>query len=325
MNLSERLKEIGNGDGNLTISLNESARDETGDVARAFNQFLTVLRGLISKTNNQAHELGSSSEKALSVMRKTASDVEQQRHQTELVAAAVTEMNATTREVAQSTNHAAEVTQQVSERVAEGKQVADDSQQIMSQMAAQVGEASSVIESLVAETNNIGSVLSSIQGIAEQTNLLALNAAIEAARAGESGRGFAVVADEVRTLAQRTQSSTVDIQELLIRLQTEANNAVTSMSKGSESTALCLEKSSMVSQAFKDAEKAVEEISQLNIQIATAAEQQSVVTEEISENLVNISTLADETAQGAKTTENANVAISQRVSELHTNLSLFTV
>jgi methyl-accepting chemotaxis protein len=105
-----------------------------------------------------------------------------------------------------------------------------------------VSEASKVIKSLVEGTNNIGNVLESIQGIAAQTNLLALNAAIEATRAGETGRGFAVVADEVRTLAQRTQTSTVDIQDLLLRLKTEANNAVTSMNKGTDSATICLEK-----------------------------------------------------------------------------------
>ncbi|MCO7187215.1 MULTISPECIES: methyl-accepting chemotaxis protein [unclassified Pseudoalteromonas] len=324
-NLSERLHEISEGDGNLTILLNDTAKDETGDVARAFNQFLSVLRGLISKTNKHAFELGSSSHQALEIMRRTATDLEQQKHQTALVAAAVTQMAATTKEVAQNTSHAADVTQQVIGSVASGKKVAEDSQYIMTQMAEQVSEVSNVIANLVAETNNIGSVLASIQGIAEQTNLLALNAAIEAARAGESGRGFAVVADEVRTLAQRTQSATVDIQDLLTRLQSEANEAVLSMSKGSDSTQLCLEKSALVSKAFADVENSVEEIVQLNVQIATVAEQQSVVTEEINQNLVNISTLADETAQGAKETESASESMKLRVSQLQTGLDSFSV
>jgi methyl-accepting chemotaxis protein len=323
--LSSRLSEIANGDGDLTIRLDEKAKDETGDVARAFNQFLDVLRTLISNTNNQADDLGDSTEVALEAMRNTASNIDKQRSETEMVAAAVNEMSMTTQEVARSASHAADVTQNVKDKVTEGKKDALETQTIIKQLSEEVTEASQVIASLVEETNNIGNVLESIQGIAAQTNLLALNAAIEAARAGETGRGFAVVADEVRTLAQRTQTSTVDIQDLLTRLKAEANNAVSSMNKGTESADTCLQKSAKTSQTFEEASHSVAQISDLNAQIAAAAEEQSVVAEEINKNIVKISGLADITAQGAKATSEANTKIANNVKDLHNNLNVFKV
>jgi methyl-accepting chemotaxis protein len=321
-NLSSRLAEIAIGDGDLTVRLNDKATDETGDVAREFNKFLDVLKTLISNTNTQADDLGEASELALKVMRETVSNIEKQHAETGMVATAVNEMSGSTQEVARSAAHASQV---VKEKVTEGRQEAIETHSIIKQLAEVVSEASNVIKSLVEETNNIGSVLETIPGIAAQTNLLALNAAIEAARAGETGRGFAVVADEVRTLAQRTQTSTVDIQNLLLRLKTEANNAVTSMNKGTESAATCLEKSAKTSQTFEEASDSVTQISDLNVQIATAAEEQSAVAEEINRNIVRISDLADITAQGAKSTSEANATIAKRVIDLHTNLNVFVV
>ena len=323
--LSSRLEEVANGDGDLTVVLSEKAKDETGDVARAFNKFLSTLRTLISTTNTQANVLGESSEFAMSEMRVTVSNVEKQRAETEMVAAAVNEMSATSHDVAQNAASAAKVTETVKEKVTSGQQGALETQAIIKQLSGEVTDASSVIQNLVQETNNIGNVLESIQGIAAQTNLLALNAAIEAARAGETGRGFAVVADEVRTLAQRTQTSTVDIQELLLRLKSEANNAVISMDKGTESANACLEKSAYTSQVFEEAAASVMTISDLNMEIATAAEQQSQVAEEVNQNLVNISELADVTLGGAEQTSKANLEMTKQIDELHNNLSAFNV
>lgn len=281
------------------------------------------LRDLISGTSTQADSLGESAEVALSVMQITLRNVEQQRQETELVATAMNEMSETIQEVARNANSASQVTDIVSSNVVEGRAESLETQSIMTQLTSEVEEASTVIQTLVTETNKIGSVLDTIQGIAEQTNLLALNAAIEAARAGETGRGFAVVADEVRSLAQRTQKSTVDIQELVTRLQNEANNAVRSMGKGSDSAQRCLIKATATAKTFEKASEAVGEISDLNAQIASAAEQQSHVAREINDNLIRIKEVAETTSEGAKETERANQQIATSLIDLHTSLNVF--
>lgn len=324
-NMTSRLNQIAQGDGDLTIKLNESAHDETGFVAVAFNRFLVTLAGMISKVSDQAQQLGQSSEIALHAMQRTLENVERQHTDIEQVATAINQMNCTTHEVAKSSEEASAVTEQVKVRVLEGKDEAVATQSIISTLADEVSQASNVIENLVAETDNIGSVLESIQGIAEQTNLLALNAAIEAARAGESGRGFAVVADEVRNLAQRTQESTVNIQQLVVRLQSEAQNAVASMDRGKKSTATCLTQSAKSAQTFAKAADSVKEISDINYQIAAAAEEQSSVANEIHKNLENIRVIAQTTANETKNTTTANENIAKNVINLHKNLNMFQV
>lgn len=324
-NLNERLKELASGDGDLRIRLNDKANDETGVLAKSFNNFLLVLSSMIGKVNNQANNLGSSSEVVVLSMQQTLENVLHQREEISSVASAIHEMSSTTQEVARNTAEAAVVTEAVKEKVILGRSGAAQTQTVIKQVAEEVANASKVIESLVAETNSIGTVLESIQGIAEQTNLLALNAAIEAARAGESGRGFAVVADEVRQLAQRTQVSTVDIQKLVVRLQHEANNAVASMQKGSESTQICLDKSNENVRLFEQAAQSVGEISDLNTQIATAAEEQSVVANEISQSLDSINNIANTTSEMTEQSATENKNIAKRIIDLHKALNIFQI
>ena len=315
--MKDRLTDIAQGEGDLRVRLDEAGKDETGDAARAFNMLLGKLSEMVRTISQTSSDLCRHAESTVSVMNETRHGVEQQQQETELVAAAVEEMAATVADVAKSTEQAASLGTVVTDKVAEGMNSALESQDIIQQLTHEVADASNVILSLAKETDNIGEVLDAIRSIAEQTNLLALNAAIEAARAGDSGRGFAVVADEVRALAQRTQSSTQDIQNLLQRLQDEAANAVQKMEHGQQNAAACLEKATVTASALEEVTHVADEIAALNAQIASASEQQADVANEINQNLVRITEVANQTSDGARLTTEASEEVARELTELH--------
>lgn len=321
--LKQRIYEIAQEGGDLTQQLDDTARDEVGAVSREFNKLINMLRDMIKSIRSNTDSLERSSFSSVDTMNNMFSNIETQKSETDAVATAVNEMSITSQEVAQNTQSAAEFTQRLKETVLSGKSDAEQTRSLINQLTKEIADASVVISNLVEETNNIGSVLEAIQGIAEQTNLLALNAAIEAARAGETGRGFAVVADEVRSLAQRTQTSTVDIQNLVERLKLEARNAVDSMQKGNQSAESCLDISSSSSSRFEESAKAVHEITELNVQIATAASQQFSVAEEVNRNLTNISNVAEATTSSASQANQANQEIASQVASLNGILKQF--
>ena len=323
--LQQRLEAITTGDGDLTLRINSPMKDEIGLVSNAFDAFIDQLASSIRKIAVSTTALENSSSTALRIMEETQQSIHTQQGETTTVTSAVTEMNIATQEVAANTASAAQIAEKVKISVEKGKRSADETQGIIRDMADEVTRTSKDIETLAKETESIGTVLDAIRGIAEQTNLLALNAAIEAARAGETGRGFAVVADEVRSLAQRTQESTVDIQELVEKLQKEASQAVSSMQNGNKKTEACLVKSTETSHAFDEAYEAVSEISDLNIQIAAAIEEQSQVTEEITNNLRTIQEIALSTTEGAEHTAVSNEQITHQVIELNNNIHQFKV
>lgn len=322
-NMAVRLREIANGDGDLRVELDESGHDETTEAAKAFNLFLRKLRDVLHSVHKSSDVLCENSELTLEVIEQTRGGVDKQRSETDAVATAVTEMSASTQEVAHNTNDASEYAAKVKEYVHKGLEDASANKKVMEQLSTEVGQANEVVQTVASEINNIGTVLDSILSIADQTNLLALNAAIESARAGESGRGFAVVADEVRALAQRTQSSTAETRALLESLQAQASTAVSYMNNGEESAKLCLDKAVETAKSLAESAETVSSISDLNTQIATASAAQSHVADEVDQNLVAIKDIAEHNARDVIKVKNAGEAMAKIVIALNTQLNQF--
>ncbi|WP_394559644.1 methyl-accepting chemotaxis protein [Aquipseudomonas alcaligenes] len=294
--VTEALVEIGGGGGDLTRRLDESRRDELGDLARGFNRFLEGQRQLIGEVLETSERLRGSVGQVAKVVDNTAQRSDRQQEMTNMVATAVHEMGLTVQEIARNAGSAAEVSQNARSQATAARREVSGSIAHIQSMSGEIGEAAGAVGELAAEVASIDQVLAVIRGIAEQTNLLALNAAIEAARAGEMGRGFAVVADEVRTLASRTQNSTAEIQQMILRLKQGADTAVSSMQAGQQATGIGVQASESTGRALEEIAEQVERLSDMNHQVAAATEEQSSVTEEINRNVQGIADLALQTA-----------------------------
>ena len=290
------LVEIGGGGGDLTRRLDESRADELGDLARGFNRFIGSQRDLIGAVLHTSERLRSAVSQVSQVVENTAERAAQQQNMTDMVATAVHEMGLTVQEIARNASSAASASQSAHDESVQGRQIVSSSIEHIETMSTEIGQAASAVSALASEVASIDQVLAVIRGISEQTNLLALNAAIEAARAGELGRGFAVVADEVRTLASRTQASTGEIQLMIQRLKTGTQTAVNAMHAGQSATSTGVEASRRTGQSLATISSQVEQISDINTQVAAATEEQSSVTEEINRNVQGIADLAHATA-----------------------------
>ncbi|PJY97971.1 methyl-accepting chemotaxis protein [Pseudomonas donghuensis] len=290
------LMAIGNGGGDLTQRLDENRADELGDLARGFNRFLDSQRDLIGEVLNTSERLRASVAQVTQVVDNTAERSGRQQEMTEMVATAVHEMGLTVQDIAQNAGNAAVASETARSEALQAREVVRRSIAHIEGMSDEIGQAASAVSELATEVASIDEVLAVIRSISEQTNLLALNAAIEAARAGEMGRGFAVVADEVRTLARRTQVSTDQVQQMILRLKHGAGSAVASMQAGQAATGTGVESSQQTGASLGTITDQVEHISDMNHQVATATEEQSAVTEEINRTVQGISDLARETA-----------------------------
>ena len=319
------MQAIADGEGDLTQRLPLTGRDEIGQLSAAFNRFVEKVENVIGETSTLVAQLANSSEDMSNVAQVTSQGVTRQQSETDQVASAMNEMTATVQEVARNAGEAASAASQAETETQSGSTVVRESIDAINQLANDVERAAKVIHRVENETSDIGGILDVIRGIAEQTNLLALNAAIEAARAGDQGRGFAVVADEVRTLAQRTQRSTQEIQEMIERLQSGAHEAVQTMEEGRERTRASVSKSEQAGTSLETISGAVSTINNMNTQIASAAEQQSQVAEEINRNIVSISQVADETAGGASQMTNTSVRVAQLAEQIKHLVEQFRV
>lgn len=292
------------------------AGDEIGAMARAFNSMITKFREGLAQVSRTSHGIAGVTHRIGEVTEETRRGAEQQRSETDQVATAMNEMTATVREVANHAEQASRASANANREAQGGALVATEALGGIEALMTRVEQAADVIQQLDAKSADIGMVLDVIKGIAEQTNLLALNAAIEAARAGEQGRGFAVVADEVRTLASRTQQSTEEIQQMIEGLQSGARRAVEAMEGARSKAQEGGEQVERSAEGLAAIAGEVSTINEMNTHIATAAEQQTTVAEEINHNIANISEVADRTAEGAKRTAEVGSELSRLADEL---------
>lgn len=323
--LLERLKSIAEGDGDLTQRLETTGKDEFGQIAHEFNVFVANLQESIANVVAVSNQLADKSNYIDKESNSTSQTADRQRQETTMAATAINEMSATVLEVARNTSSAADSAKSADQCAVDGQKIVTAMARGVEALAEEIETSSSAINLLKEDSVSVGAVLDVIRGIAEQTNLLALNAAIEAARAGEQGRGFAVVADEVRTLAQRTQESTQEIREVIERLQGGADTAVERMTGSSRKVGENVDAANNAGAALANITEAVKQIVDLNVQIASAAEEQTTVTEEINRNMVNISEQTDITAESAQSLATAAQELRNLSDNLHQTVGRFKV
>ncbi len=315
--VAQMLKAIASGDGDLTQRLHYSKKDELGELVNWFNRFLDKLQPTIAQIKQSITDARGTADQSSEISRQTSEGMQVQFREIDQLATASNEMSATAHEVAHSASNAAQAAHGADQASRDGISLIERSTRDITALASEVSKAVNEVEALAVNSEQIGSVLEVIRSIAEQTNLLALNAAIEAARAGESGRGFAVVADEVRNLAKRTQDSVEEIRLVIERIQTSTRGVVATMYS---SQTLAQDNAGQIHQAVQALSKiseAVTVISDMNMQIASAAEEQSAVAEEVNRNVSTIrgvtETLTEQAAESAQISSQLNARANQQM------------
>ena len=297
---AELMKDIAQGDGDLTKSLDDSGQDEISRLSNYFNEFTGKMRQLLQDVADNTSQVLEHAEAVSGASDTTQSLIQNQNDITVQVATAMEEMTSQIKEVSDNASSAEQAANDARNNTSDGKEIISHTIKQMQSLSSNIDEVSQVVASLASESDNIGSVLDVIRGIAEQTNLLALNAAIEAARAGEQGRGFAVVADEVRTLANRAEQSTNEIQQMIQKLQAGAQEAVAAVKVSQDISLKTVEQTAKADDSLSEIDRLMEVISDMNTQIARATEQQSQAADEVN---LRINDLAGMTDESLATTE----------------------
>lgn len=308
--MADNLNDIAKGEGDLTKRLAVKGDDEIAQLGRSFNLFVDKLQTIIGDVAHATAKVKTAANAIHDQTKVMSRQLVSHNNETDQVVTAITEMSATASEVAQNTTQVAEATHAATGDVANAQRCVDASLEEISALMAQINNAASNIQSLSEQSQKL-IACSVIGGIAEQTNLLALNAAIEAARAGEQGRGFAVVADEVRNLASRTQSSTLEINEMLSELHKLVSLAVKTMEESQQSCIRSVDSSRAISESLGSVTSAVTAINDMSTQIATAATEQSSVTEEINRNVFAIQEIVNELLHSSEEAASVSQTVSQ--------------
>ena len=315
-NINNHLALLASGNFRQTLQFQDAG--ELGKLGRNIQQVQQSIVQVVTTVQNSMHKLAEASSQISQSASTVARYTDQAHHSTDQVSAAITEMTATVQEVATNAGGAADAAQSADQNAHQGLKIMDNTLDAINQLNTEVNRVGTAMTQLETDTNRIGGVLDVIKNVAEQTNLLALNAAIEAARAGEQGRGFAVVADEVRSLAKRTQDSTAEIQQIIEAVQRGATNAMNAMKTSQSKTGATLEMAGQAGQSINQITQSISAILGMNMQIATAAEEQSYTAEEINKNIIQVVNLIDSLNQDARKSEH----IAQRLDETTKNLEV---
>ncbi|MBF4282875.1 methyl-accepting chemotaxis protein [Vibrio anguillarum] len=321
--LSDSIKLMASRD--LSTPINMECKDEYGDVARELEKTRRQLQDVIKMQVDASQELSSLTEVMTISMSETKDSAQEEFNEIDQLATAMSEMTSTVQTVAEHAQNASALTEQASGQAETGQRFVKGTITKMSELSKDIAASAQAVNQVEERVVAIGSVVGTIQSISEQTNLLALNAAIEAARAGEAGRGFAVVADEVRNLAQRTQKATIEIQEMISQLQNSANSAVDLMEKSVVEAAEGVELVTNAGAELDGIVNQVQRINDMNIQIATAAGQQTSVAQEMDQNLTNVRELVEASVTVVGELLETSEIMQSNAEELDRKITMFKV